>query len=312
MENELLIKYDLINKDYLLNDFKLYLQASEKTTKIYISRVKQFIKYLQANEISKPTIIDILNYRQFLIDANAKPTTIQLTLIAIKHFFKWCEFAKIYKNICADADIKSIKIDKKHHKRDALTSEQVKLLFDVIDTTTEKGKRDYAIIRLAITTALRVSEIANIEMDDIQNKGDKTIIYIKGKGHTTKDDFINIPSKTYQSILDYIAIKDDAYNNCKYLFTSTSNNNKNKNMTSDAISRMVKSYLKKIGLGSNKYVMHSLRHTSATQSLLNGNSIQETKEFMRHNNINTTLIYSHNIDKLNNNNKVASSIDDII
>jgi len=69
-------------------------------------------------------------------------------------------------------------------------------------------------------------------------------------------------------------------------------------MTTRSISRIVKAALKGAGMDSDRLTAHSLRHTAVTLSLLAGASIQEAQSMVRHSNINTTLIYAHNIDRI--------------
>jgi len=82
------------------------------------------------------------------------------------------------------------------------------------------------------------------------------------------------------------------------LFPSLSDMNLGQRLTTRSVSRIVKSYLRKIGLNSNRLTAHSLRHTAITLCLQGGATIQEAQALGRHANINTTLIYAHNIDRL--------------
>ena len=84
------------------------------------------------------------------------------------------------------------------------------------------------------------------------------------------------------------------------LFTSTSNNSKDGRLSTRTIRGTVKEIFRKNGLDSDRLTAHSLRHTAITISLLNGESLEDTKDFARHSNINTTMIYNHAIDKAKN------------
>lgn len=67
------------------------------------------------------------------------------------------------------------------------------------------------------------------------------------------------------------------------------------------VSREIKDIFIKAGFNSRKYTAHSLRHTFATLALLNGASLQEVQMVLRHKDVSTTLIYSHNINRMDNN-----------
>ena len=69
-------------------------------------------------------------------------------------------------------------------------------------------------------------------------------------------------------------------------------------MTTQAISAIVRYRLSQVGLHSNRVTAHSLRHTAITLALMGGATIQEAQMLARHSDINTTLIYAHNIDRI--------------
>ena len=81
-------------------------------------------------------------------------------------------------------------------------------------------------------------------------------------------------------------------------------------MTTRSISRLVKDHLVDAGMDSDRLTAHSLRHTAATLNLLNGGSVEETQQLLDHRNINTTLIYSHALERAKNNseNRIAKAI----
>ena len=72
-------------------------------------------------------------------------------------------------------------------------------------------------------------------------------------------------------------------------------------MTTRSISRIVKTALVSAGLDSDRLTAHSLRHTTATQNLLNGASLEETQQLLDHSRISTTMIYAHALDRARNN-----------
>ena len=65
-----------------------------------------------------------------------------------------------------------------------------------------------------------------------------------------------------------------------------------------SISRIVKTALRKAGIDNERITAHSLRHTAATLNLLHGGTLEDTKQLLRHTSINTTMIYTHHLDKL--------------
>ena len=81
-------------------------------------------------------------------------------------------------------------------------------------------------------------------------------------------------------------------------------------MTTRSISRVAKESLIDIGLDSDRLTAHSFRHTAATLNLLNGGTVEETQQLLGHKNINTTLIYSHALERAKNNSekRIAKAI----
>jgi site-specific recombinase XerD len=84
------------------------------------------------------------------------------------------------------------------------------------------------------------------------------------------------------------------------LFASAGNRNASGRMTERSISRIVKDAFKGIGLNSARLTAHSLRHTAVTFALLGGATVQDTQAMARHESINTTMIYAHNLQRVKN------------
>lgn len=289
----------------LFSKWIAYLDASEKTQATYSRAIRQFMEYLQAEGISNPTRDTIVAYKEY-IAAGHKPTTTNLYLMAIKQFFKWTAQEGIYPNIAEH--VKGAKLAK-GFKKDNLTSKQAAKVLSGIDPASEQGKRDYAIISLMLTTGLRTIEVARADIGDIRTVGDFTALFIQGKGHTDKDNYVKIPAQVEDAIRDYLTCRGKA-EDAEPLFTSIAHRNAGERMTTRSISRLVKDALIAAGLNSDRLTAHSLRHTAATLNLLNGGTPEETMQLLRHANLNTTLIYSHALERANNNSedRIAGAI----
>lgn len=289
------IQNNLVNHDLtsLFNEFIAYLDISKKSVDSYKINLRQFFKYLQDNNLSSPQRQDILDYKNSLINRGLKPTTIQAYLVSVKAFFSYLELKGYYPNI--SRNIKGIKVSKAH-KKDYLLKSQVKELLDSIDQTTLKGSRDYAIISLMVTSGLRTIEVIRADIEDIRTVGNNQVLYIQGKGKNEKDNFIKLAKPIYQAILNYLNLSKHK----GALFVSTSNNSKDNRLSTWTIRETFNSYLKALGMKTDRLTAHSLRHTTATLNLLNGGTLEETKDLLRHENINTTLIYSHHLDRMSN------------
>lgn len=301
--------YDYLNKhifsEIIYTRWLRYVDASESTNTTYIRILKQFYLFLLKNRITLPTKEDILNFKLELM-RRTKPATVSLYLTIIKNFFYWLEKESIYKNIACE--IKNIKIDKTH-KKDVLTALQVYEILKNMDNKTVIHRRNYAIFLLLVTTGLRTIEVTRTNVEDIRIIGDNTVLFIQGKGNLDKTEYVKITPEVYKAIRDYLILlpgksKTDA------LFTSYSNNSKGNRLSTRTLRTIIKELLKQNGFTSCRLSAHSLRHTTATINLLNGGTLEETQQLLRHKNIVTTMIYNHSLQRINNNSeyRVANAI----
>lgn len=278
----------------LLKRFLEYLDASEKTVQTYTRALRQFFKFLYENNITQPQRTDVLAFRDNLKDKGRKPTTIKIYIVAVRLFFQWTNQEGLYPNIAEK--IKGAKLDQAH-KKDYLTVDQIKDVLTNIDTSTLTGARDYAIIVLMVTGGLRTIEVSRADMDDMRNVGNSPALYIQGKGREEKTEYVKLPLQVFKAIGRYREMLEKQYD---VLFVSTSNNNKGQRLTTRSISGIVKKRLKEAGYTSNRLTAHSLRHTAGTLNLMNGGTLEETQQLLRHSNINTTMIYLHHLERENN------------
>src|SRR5699024_2229767 len=284
------------NLEDLFQQFIIFIDATPNTIRTYRGSLKQWFIYLRQNQIIQPTAETVRQYRDYLQENGKKPTTVKNYIIAVKRFFAWTEEAGFYPNIAKY--IKSGHLSK-NFKKDYLTSSQAKKILDEIDRSTLKGKRDYAMLVTMLTMGLRTIEVTRANIEDIRTKGNTTVLYVQGKGHEDKDDLIRMPQHVESAIRDYLSVRH-ASDLSEPLFTSTSNHNADGRMTTRSIRRIVKTAFVSAGYDSPRLTAHSTRHTAATLSLLNGATLQQTQELLRHRNIGTTEIYAHNIDATTN------------
>lgn len=280
----------------LFTRFLAYLDSSLKTVETYTRALRQLFNYFSLNGIRQPTRGDILAFRDELKASGHKPTTIQSYITATKLFFKWTAQEGLYPNIAEH--LKGAKLNR-DHKKDYLTSRQIKEVLDSIERDTLKGLRDYAILTLMITGGLRAIEVVRADVGDIRTVGDFTALYVQGKGREEKTEYIKISPQVEKAIWAYLTARGEKDEKAP-LFSSTSNNNRGVRLTTRSVSGIVKTRLQQAGYNSPRLTAHSLRHTAVTLSLLAGKDIAEVQQFARHANIATTMIYNHALDKAKN------------
>ena len=273
-----------------------YVDAKERTVESYTKNVKLFMEWLMEQGITSPTRQDIIDYRDSL-KADHKPSTIQAYIVAVRQFFKWTGAEGLYPDVACH--VKGAKLDRSF-KKDYLTSRQAGKLIGAVERETLKGKRDYALLALMLTTGLRTIEVIRADIKDIATVGDDTVLFLQGKGRDEKNEYVKLEPHAEEALRAYLAERADARPESP-LFASVSHRNTEQRMTTRSISRIVKNRLISVNLKSDRLTAHSLRHTTATLNMLNGGSPEETRQLLRHSNISTTMIYSHALERAKNN-----------
>jgi len=270
-------------------------ESSRGTYRRYLRMFSRWIENRPPTPSGQYTRETILEYKAALAARGLAADTISGALGAVRCFFAWAESMKYCPNIARG--VKGAK-RKRTHKRDYFTPEQVRAILAAIDRGTLQGARDYAIINLMVRGGLRDVEISRANIGDIGPFSGSEVLRLQGKGQDSKDDFVFLPPAALGPIREYLARRGPAGDNSP-LFASESHRNQGERMTPRAISGMVKARLRRIGIISGRLTAHSLRHSAVTFALMGGATIQEAQAFARHADINTTLIYSHNIDRAN-------------
>ena len=210
----------------LFNRFISFLDAKPKTIETYTRALRQLFNYFSFNGITQPQREDIIAFREELKASGHKPTTIQNYIVATKLFFSWTAQEGLYPNIAEH--LKGAKLNR-DHKKDYLTSRQVKEVLEGVERDSIKGLRDYAILTLMVTGGLRDIEVSRADIGDLRTAGESTVLYIQGKGRDEKTDYIKVSPQVERAIRAYLTARGTA-GDTEPLFTSTSNNNSGKRM----------------------------------------------------------------------------------
>ena len=298
MQEIILKEKNELEAENYVDKFLNYIDVSNKTVETYKIALRQFCSYLHEKGIKNPTREEIIEYREYLKEY-LKPTSVNAYLIAIRNLYNYLEYEGITKNITKN--IKGIKLEQRHLKR-GLSQEEIQKVLSVC-----KDERERLIIKLMITTALRCNEVVNIQLEDFYEDKGVAMLRVLGKGRDNiKQDIVKIDDRLLEDIKTYI----QNYNITDYLFVSTSNNNKGGKITTKTIRLIVTDLFKKAGLDMNMLSPHSTRHTSCELALENGLDLREVSEFMRHKSLNTTLVYSKELDKRNS--MVANTLANVV
>ena len=150
-----------------------------------------------------------------------------------------------------------------------------------------------------VSCGLRDIEVSRANVEDMRTLGDKTVLFLQGKGRDERNEYVIVPAQVEAQLRAYLKARGE-YKDTDALFISLSNNSKGMRMSTRSISGIAKAAMVEAGYDSKRLTAHSLRHTAVTLALLGGATAQEAQQFARHKSINTTMIYAHNLEAQRN------------
>ncbi|MFI5304452.1 MAG: tyrosine-type recombinase/integrase [Nitrospiria bacterium] len=290
---------------YLFNLSKEVSQnsRSQDTFKTYQRVLKYFYSWSKQRGFPAVDPAYINRYKQHLIDQKFSPSTVNLYLAPLRVFFQYYLDRKFISYNPARF-VKGIRRKQRVHKKSPLAVEEAKRLLNAILPDNQVAPdslmqlRDFAMIYLMLKTGLRAVEVSRAKVGDIKtSKGDK-VLFVHGKGDKEKNYGVVLQPEVYHALMDYFSARgskkpDDP------LFATLDKITKSKPpqpISRRTIRYIVVSYLRKAGLKSAdesqpEIATHSLRHTCANLALDGGAPIDQVQEMLRHSEIETTMIY---------------------
>jgi hypothetical protein len=284
-------------KTQFLEYLEIEQNRSQKTIRNYdhyLTRLEDFAGDINLKEIDAELI---RKWRLWLnrIASNREEelskTTQNYHLIALRSFLKYC----------AKRDFQSLqpeKIELARVKRPQVTfldNDELKRIFEQPNTKKEIGLRDRAILELLFSSGLRVSELVSLDRDKINLQ--RREFMVRGKGQKDRPIFISKEAADWVS--KYLDLRTD---NSPALFVRYTGSKKIdqsgdfKRLTARSIQRTIAKYANLAGIV--KHVSpHTLRHSFATDLLMNGADIRSVQSMLGHSNIATTQIYTHITDQ---------------
>lgn len=273
------MKYVDLFLSYLENE-KNY---SELTIINYRKDLFEFYDFLNEKDLKLVVKEDIKNYLKELFDSNNKSSTVSRKISTLKSFYKFMKL-KGYVSINPAVNIKYPKKEK--NLPNYVPYNELEDILSV-SKSGDFGERNNLIIELLYSTGVRVSELVNIKLSDIDYEERK--IRILGKG-------------SYERFVFYGDVAEDLLNKyinnlrCKLLDGKTSDflflNKNGDKITTRGIAKIIDNIIHETSI-KTKVSPHTLRHTFATHLLDNGCDLRSVQEMLGHKNINSTEVYTH-------------------
>lgn len=298
---DIIIIMDITN---LLDDYLNYLEIEKnRSIKTRVNYERYLKKFLEFSKVSKPEQISQDLVRQYRLWLNRqhsfakategkpdglKKNTQNYYLIALRNFLKYL----------AKQDVKTLAADKielgKQSERQVtfLDNDEVERLLATPIDKSFKSLRDKAILELLFSTGLRVSELCSLNCDSFNLRSQE--FPVRGKGDKVRLVFLS--DDAINALKHYLEKRQDIDPALFVRCVKNPSKTENLRLTSRSVERLIKYYAAKAGI-SKKVTPHTMRHSFATDLLLNGADIRSVQELLGHSNITTTQIYTHITDK---------------
>jgi len=270
---------------------------SAKTAENYRLYLERFVEFTEDTKVGDITSEMIRKYRLWLnryknnSDDELATITQSYHLIALRGFLGYLSQRDI--ESLAPNKIVLPKVSRKQVT--FLHYDEVERLISEIDISSEAGLRDRAIVELLFSSGLRVSELINLNRDHVNTK--RREFMVRGKGQKDRPVFISEAAAGW--VDHYLDVRDDTL---APLFISYSRNVETsttgdfRRLTARSVQRMVSKYALLAGI--TKHVSpHTMRHSFATDLLMNGADIRSVQSMLGHSNISTTQVYTHVTDE---------------
>ena len=259
---------------------------SENTLKAYRADLLALNQRLKGRKVDlvRVTRADILEYISWRVDGGAKPRSTARQLSSFRRFFRYL----LREGVIAEDPTTQIAMPKIGRALpQSLTEEEVEALLAVPVVSDPLGHRDRAMLELLYATGVRVSELINLKLSQVNlNQG---VLRIIGKGD--RERLIPLGDEAQDWVKKFIEgprVKILLERQTEYLFPT----GRGDRMTRQAFWHIIKRYAKKAGIGK-KLSPHTVRHAFATHLLNNGADLRVVQLLLGHSDVSTTQIYTH-------------------
>lgn len=258
--------------------------ASYNTQISYERDLKKLTEYLKRQgieNIREVSETSLNSYVLFLEKEGKAASTISRSIASLKGLFEYCQKHGTIEKDPAER-LKPPKVEKKFPQ--ILTISEMQKLMDRPDLSTEKGKRDRAMLELLYATGIRVSELISLKLSDVNLSMEYVICHEKAKDRIIP--FGKEAKEALGAYLDGARTLMIGGKDSEYLFVNCSGNV----MSRQGFWKLIKHYAEKAGI-EKEITPHTFRHSFAAHLLQNGADVQSVQKMMGHADVSTTQMY---------------------
>ncbi|CAB1243063.1 site-specific tyrosine recombinase [Clostridium sp. MT-14] len=256
---------------------------SKNTMDAYVRDIDKFFNFIKDRKesVEKVEIISIMAYVQYLQKAGKAVSSIVRNIVSLRNFYKYL----MLKGIVNENPILYYQIPKiVHNVPEVLTIEEVDKLLSSPDLSTDKGIRDKAMLEVMYAAGMKVMELLNLTLYDINLK----LSYVKCSNSKNNERIVPIGSVAVKYLKKYLDIRQELnVYNLDILFL----NLKGVKMSRQGFWKIIKYYAKEAKIDKNINAF-TLRHSFAVHLLQNGADIKSVQELLGHKDLSATQIYS--------------------
>ena len=272
-------------EDSNLRSFLNYLVVdkglSNNTVKAYEADISSFFQWLDNEDLKYKNLQEyhINQYISFLFQRKMRSSSVNRKISSIKSFYIFLVKRNFVKNSPLN-DLVTPKQEK--YLPESMSEAEVDKLLNSPDVSNKIENRDKAMIEMLYATGMRISELVNLKITDVDMK--RCVVKVFGKG--SKERLVPFGETALDSLRSYLNEREQS--SSKEIFLS----NRGKKMTRVAFWQRVKIYLIRENL-KNSISPHTLRHAFATHLLNRGADLRSVQLLLGHSDLSTTQIYTH-------------------
>lgn len=273
--------------DYI-DDFIESLDRRETTKETYRKALREFSKWLGGASPAGLTSKDIGKYKDYIISKKLSPTSMSAYLTAVR---------RLYEHLLSTGKVSENPAKKirgsarpKRHLTEPLSRVDVQNLFNAIDTSSEIGVRDCAMLNVMVRSGLGEIEIRRANLEDLRIRGGRAVIYVQGKNKDNKDEYVILSPEVKYALDKYLSQRDASKDN-EPLFWGIGNRAKKLRITTRGIRARVNHYFELSGIKRKGITPYSLRHTAAMLAIEDGATVSEVKQMLRLKTTASALVY---------------------